>query len=444
VRRRVVLLVPAFPKVSETFIVSKFLGLLERGWDIHVVCNRSDEEDWALFPQLQAVPRVRKRIHVTWPAEPSWKATLLLPLAVLRCLQARPFRTLRYLWHGVRYFGVFESVGRLYVDAELVRLSPDILHIEFGALAPTRMYLRDLLGCKMIVSFRGYDVNYVGLDRPNHYAGVWSGASGLHFLGEDLWRRARRRGFPEDVFHVLIPPAIDTEIFAPRSETAEHRAENRPLRILSVGRLEWKKGYEDALLSVRKLLDRGTPAEYRIVGDGDYLGALGFARYRLGLENCVEFVGAVPRDEVLAEIQRADVFLHAAVSEGFCNAVLEAQSMELPVVCTDADGLSENVADGETGFVVPRREPAAIAEKLEVLARDPALARRMGQAGRRRVQERFRLTDQLDRWEKFYDDVLGREASSPVRSGPKKEEPKEPVPREEAVAVVVGRGEESR
>jgi colanic acid/amylovoran biosynthesis glycosyltransferase len=434
--------VPAFPRLSETFIVSKFLGLFERGWDVHVVCNRSEAKNWKLFPHLAAVRSARRRVHVTWPSEPPWKASLLLPLAVLRCLQSRPLRTLRYLWRGLKRFGVFETVRRLYLDADLVRLSPDILHFEFGALAPNRMYLRELLGCKVIASFRGYDLNYVGLDRPNHYAPVWSQAAGLHFLGEDLWRRARRRGFPEDCFHVLIPPAIDTEFFAPRAGPPAPREGNRPLRILSVGRLEWKKGYEDALLAVRKLLDRGIPLVYRIVGDGDYLGAVGFARYRLGLESCVEFVGAVPRAEVLAEMEKADVFLHSAVSEGFCNAVLEAQAMELPVVCTDADGLPENVADGETGFVVPRRDPSAMAEKLEVLARDPALARRMGQAGRRRVQDRFRLADQLVRWEKFYGDVLAREASNPVASEHEAENAEESRSRETAIPVAVSHGED--
>jgi glycosyltransferase involved in cell wall biosynthesis len=441
VRGRVVLVVPAFPRLSETFIVSKFVGLLERGWDVHVVCNKSEAKNWEGFPQLAAVGSARKRVHVTWPAEPSWKASLLLPLAVLRCFQSRPLRTLRYLWRGLKRFSVFETVRRLYLDADLVRLSPDILHFEFGALAPNRMYLGELLNCRVVASFRGYDLNYVGLDRPNHYAPVWSRAAGLHFLGEDLWRRARRRGFPPDRFHVLIPPAIDTEFFAPRSETRPPREGNRPLRILSVGRLEWKKGYEDALLAVRRLLDRGLPLEYRIIGGGDYLGALGFARYRLGLEKSVEFVGAARRAEVVAEMEKADVFLHAAVSEGFCNAVLEAQAMELPVVCTDADGLPENVADRETGFVVSRRDPAAMAEKLEVLARDPALARRMGRAGRRRVQERFRLADQLDRWEKFYGEVLARAASDPVADEHEAEYAQESQS-PEAIPVAAGHGDD--
>jgi len=148
------------------------------------------------------------------------------------------------------------------------------------------------------------------------------------------------------------------------------------------------------------------------VGDGDYFPAVAFTRRQLGLEGVVEMLGALPREEVRREMQSADVLLHAAVSEGFCNAVIEAQSMELPVVCTDADGLRENVADGETGFVVPRRDAEALAAKLEVLARDPALRQRMGKAGRKRVLERFQLSDQLSRFVEFYREVLGRGTGS--------------------------------
>ena len=315
-------------------------------------------------------------------------------------------------------------MGRLYLDIPLVRLGPDVVHFEFGALAPDRMYLRELLGCRITVSFRGYDLNFVGLDRPGHYDEVWAQAVGLHFLGEDLWRRARKRGCPPDRFHALIPPAIDVAFYRRGYEHPRTPASSRPLRILSVGRLEWKKGYEDALLAVRKLLDDGIACEYRIVGDGEYLPAVAFTRQQLRLEGVLEMLGALPREDVRREMQKADVLLHAAVSEGFCNAVIEAQAMELPVVCTDADGLSENVADGETGFVVPRRDPAALAAKLEVLARDPALRQRMGTAGRRRALEKFQLSEQIDRLEAFYRQVLD---GAPPDSG--RAERVEPPPR---------------
>jgi colanic acid/amylovoran biosynthesis glycosyltransferase len=408
---RLVLLVPTFPKLSETFIVHKFLGLRARGWDVHVVCGRSPAEEWAHFPELARQPDVRRRVHVTWPHRPRWLAALLWPAALLRCALRQPRGCRRYLAHGRRRLGG-RILARLYLDAELIILQPEIVHVAFGALAPERMELKALLGCRLSVSFRGYDLNRVGLEQPDFYREVWAQADGLHLLGEGLWRRAQERGCPPDTPHALIPPAIDTAVFSPPPGTAaESPAEARPLRILSVGRLTWEKGYEYALQAVRLLLDQGVACEYRIVGAGAYLEALAFARHELGLAAHVHFLGARAPAEVRAQMGWADVLLHTAVAEGFGNVVLEAQAMQLAVVCSDAGGLPENVVDGETGFVVPRRDARAAAARLAQLAGDPARRRRLGQAGRARVQAHFRLEDQTAALARFFEDVLNCKAS---------------------------------
>jgi len=157
-------------------------------------------------------------------------------------------------------------------------------------------------------------------------------------------------------------------------------------------------------------VERGIPFEYRVIGDGAYLEPLAFARYEMGLEASVHFLGGRPHQDVLEQMDWADVFLHASVSEGFCNAVLEAQAMQLPVVSSDADGLSENVADGRTGFVVPRRDPAALADRLVILAGDPALRREMGRAGRERVEACFSLPQQIEAFDRFYREVVTNRA----------------------------------
>ena len=151
----------------------------------------------------------------------------------------------------------------------------------------------------------------------------------------------------------------------------------------------------------------GVEIEYRIVGDGSYYEAVAFARHQLGLVEAVTLCGATGREGVRAEMERADVFLHAAVSEGFCNAVLEAQAMELPVVCSDAGGLPENVVHGMTGFVTRRRHPKEMAERIVELARDAELRRKMGEAGRERVEKHFRVEDQIRAFEEFYQKVMG-------------------------------------
>lgn len=146
--------------------------------------------------------------------------------------------------------------------------------------------------------------------------------------------------------------------------------------------------------------------EYRLVGGGPYYGPLAFLRHELELEKCVQLLGPQPQAAILDHLAWADVFLHTAVSEGFGNAVLEAQAMHLPVVCSDAGGLPENVVNGKTGFVVPRRSPQALAEKLICLAHNPDLRQRMGRAGRQRVQKQFQLQDQIEAFDQFFRQVL--------------------------------------
>jgi len=299
-----------------------------------------------------------------------------------------------------------DAFRRFYLDADVVALKPDAVHFEFGSLAVDRMYLKRLLGCKVIASFRGYDLNLSGREHPNHFREVWEQTDALHLLGEGLWQTAQQRGCPPTKQHILIPPAIDAKFFDPGERAHSEASPDGPLRILSVGRLTWEKGYEYAVEAIRLLANQGVRSELRIIGEGVMLEALAFTRRQSGVGESVQFLGGQSRAKVREEMLAADVFLQASVSEGFGNAVIEAQAMGLPVVCSDAGGLPENVCDGETGFVAPRRNPPALAEKLAVLARDPALRHRMGQAGRKRVLARFQLTDQIQAFDQFYRSIF--------------------------------------
>ena len=393
---RVVLIPNRFPAASETFIASLFGRLLERGWDVHVECAEHDPADWVFFPELDGA---HERVHKAWPRKPLSLVALLVPFALIRCLVRAPRRTLRYLTRGVRVYGV-KVLWHLYVDAELILLGPDLVHFQFGVHAIGREHVGQLLRCAFVPGFMGADLNFAGLEKePGYYAKVWKNADGIHFLGNDLRTRAMRRGFTPDGRDMVIKPGVDASRFQPTERASRNGA---PLRIVSVGRLNWKKGYEYGLDAVRRLRDSGVACEYRIIGGGEFREGAEQAIADFGLQDAVTLLGVVPLEQVRQEMQDADVLLHAATSEGFCYVAIEAQAMELPVVTSDADGLPENVADGETGFVVPRRDPQALADKLGVVAADPALRRRLGENGRRRAITEFDPTRQIEQYEELY------------------------------------------
>jgi colanic acid/amylovoran biosynthesis glycosyltransferase len=402
---RLVLFVRVFPRRSETFIVQKFLGLLEQGWDVHIVCNRSTAEDRHLFPQLPDWKELRHRVHVTRPARTKFVEALLLPFSFLRSLLLAPKSTLQYLGHGWRRFGPY-IIHLFYLDAEFIVLNPALIHYEFGTLAHGHMYQKDLLDCKITVSFRGSDLNIARLDKPDFYRQIWEQADALHLVSEDLWKQAQKQGCPSNKPHTVIFPAIDTAFFAPDTikQVESVGIPSRPYRILSVGRLDWVKGYEYALQAIKWLVEQGISCEYHIIGEGAYSDAIRFTIRDLELENIVTLLGPRSRSEVKDQLEWTDVFLLASVSEGLSNAVLEAQAMSLPVVCTDAGDIG--IANEETGFVIPRRDWHSMAEKLALLAADSKLRVRMGEVGRQRVLANFHGMAQIAGFDQFYRQVL--------------------------------------
>ncbi len=408
-RGRLVLMLAAFPRRSETFIVSKFVHLWKSGWDVHIVTQRFDRRLWGQFPELVAHPQLTKRIRLAPPTRPLWKVPLHMAVRFLWLVLRHPVRTLRYIARGWPEWKL-RTWKHLYLDAPLVALAPDIVHFEFGAIAMERLHITRQFDCKLTASFRGYDISYVGLPDRWYYRPLWEVADGVHFLGRDLLQRAIRRGFPaEKIHHRLIPPALDIRKFPDHEKTPSRPPER--LRIVSVGRLEWKKGYEYAFMAMHRLKAAGIPFEWRIVGTGKMAQCLYLMRHQLDMEEEVRMMGGMPHAAVIKQLEWAEVLVHASVSEGFCNAVQEAQAMQVVPVVSDAEGLPENVADGVTGYVVPRRAPQAMAEKVAHLYRHPELRQEMGRAGRERVKRLFTIDRQVQAFDRFYREVLhGRTA----------------------------------
>jgi colanic acid/amylovoran biosynthesis glycosyltransferase len=104
------------------------------------------------------------------------------------------------------------------------------------------------------------------------------------------------------------------------------------------------------------------------------------------------------------------VLLHASLAEGIPNVVLEAMACARPVIVTDSGGTREAVRDGVEGFVVPPRDTNGLVGALRKLWGDPELRRRMGSAGRARVEARFTLARQADLFIDFYSRVTSSSA----------------------------------
>jgi glycosyltransferase involved in cell wall biosynthesis len=167
-----------------------------------------------------------------------------------------------------------------------------------------------------------------------------------------------------------------------------------PVLILSVGRLVEKKGYADLLAALARLPPQ---LHWRFVhvGDGPLARRLRRKAARSGIAERITWLGPQPHDEVMAQYRRADLFVLACRTgrdgdrDGLPNVLLEAQSQGLACLSTTAGAVSELIAAGETGLLVPPGEAPALAAALERLVRSPRLRARLGAAGARRVRGVF-------------------------------------------------------
>jgi glycosyltransferase involved in cell wall biosynthesis len=138
-------------------------------------------------------------------------------------------------------------------------------------------------------------------------------------------------------------------------------------------------------------------------------------RRELALEDHVSFLGF--RQDARRLLSGLDVFVSSSSTEGFSLSTVEALWVGKPVVATRSGGPEEIVRDGETALLVPTRSPAALADGVERLLRDPALARRLGEDGKRHVRQRFSRERMVANYEEVYREALdARRSRSQLRA----------------------------
>jgi len=213
---------------------------------------------------------------------------------------------------------------------------------------------------------------------------------------------------------VVIPNGIDLEeadaaLAAARPGAREHLGLSRADRaILYLGRLHAEKGVAHLLSAFHLLLAEHPTARLVVAGEGPERHALEQAVEALRLRPFVRFAGAAASPWPL--LAGADVLALPSLWEGMPNALLEAMAAGVPAVATHVGAVPEMVEDGREALLVPAADPRALAAALARLVGDPARARALGEAGRRRVEERFRIEETVAGIERLYTDLLGEAA----------------------------------
>jgi glycosyltransferase involved in cell wall biosynthesis len=259
---------------------------------------------------------------------------------------------------------------------EARRADADLLHAHWLPAG----WVAARTGKPYVVQVWGTDVE-LARRAPRLARRVLGGARLVIAASADLAERARQLGANQVR---VIPSGVDIPL-----ETGE---EALPPEILYAGRLSAEKGVLELLEATRGL-------NLVVAGDGPLRGRVPQAK------------GFVPHGELQRLYDRAAVVACPSRREGFGVVCLEAMAHGKPVVATDVGGLRDLVVDGETGLVVPPRDPGALRAALERLLADRQLRRSLGSAGRLRSQERFSWPAVTDTTLAAYAEAIGTMAA---------------------------------
>jgi colanic acid/amylovoran biosynthesis glycosyltransferase len=408
---RVCFITGTFPELSEKFIIDQVAGLIEQGCEVDVVSAYGPRAG-KHHPAVETYRMLERTTQLDMPRSQRARALRGAALAA-RHLVRSPRRALRAL--SAHRYSTAASLGKLpfFLNA-LADRHYDVVHGHFGPNGLVAAYLKESgIADSCVTTFYGSDINsYPRRHGRKVYEPVFRASDRIVAISGFLRDRLLEHGCPGDKVAV-VPIGFKVSEFPcfERNSPADGS-----VVMSTVARLVEKKGHEWALRALAQARIDLPRLRYLIGGEGPKEAELRRLVAELDLGNIVEFLGLLDAEEVLEVYRRSDVFVLPSVTaadgdmEGQGLVLQEAQATGLPVIATLHDGFPEGVVDGQTGFLVPERDPAAITQQLVALATDASLRRRMGAAARSFVEKKYEIAGICSRLVETYREAveLGR------------------------------------
>lgn len=238
-------------------------------------------------------------------------------------------------------------------------------------------------------------------DERQYERWLWDKAD--HFIGNSkaMADKIMRYGVREDQITTVIN-GLDPGFFCPPTE------EKDPTKkiVLCVARLAPDKNHPTLVEAFKQVAAANPDAELWIVGNGPDHSYINRLVMHSGVSDRIKMFPGT-RNPV-PFYQQASILVLSSVKEGLPNAVLEGMSCGLPVVSTNVGGLPEVIVDGETGLLVPPRNPTELAKGINTLLSQKDLCERMGRAGRQRVIENYSIRRMVEQHEELFERLLAK------------------------------------
>lgn len=385
-----------FPVLSQTFILNQITGLIENGHEVDIYAAPSHE-----VKMHSEIKKFNLMAHTYYLPTPSKNHVITL-LRSLRITFINSWKypiLMKWLFQGFNYNKEFSLPAWLtpYIVAPfLSKKRYDILYCHFGPNGLKGVLLKKLglTKAKIVTSFHGYDITkYLQDYEKNPYKNLFDIGDLFLPISENWQNKLIDLGCDEQKI-IVHRMGVDCNKF---SLTPRYPSADGQVRIVTIARLVEKKGVEYGIRAIAKLAKANQSIEYNIIGDGPLTSHLQEIIKKLGVESTVKLLGWKEQDEVIEILNNSHILLAPSVTsqdgdqEGIPVVLMEAMAMGLPVISTQHSGIPELVQDAVTGFLAPERDVDVLADKLNYLIEHPELWLKMGQAGRRHIEEYYNI-----------------------------------------------------
>jgi glycosyltransferase involved in cell wall biosynthesis len=405
---RIAYILSRFPSVYETFVLNEMAWMRNQGTDVRIFSMMSPNPgpvhdqaqgmlDAVTYSPLLSWPVVKTNLAFLFHQPATYLRTLFWVGKITGSSPRYMAYVLALFPKSVLFTGLIRSLGIQHVHAHFVWTQ------QMAALIASRFL--GLTNSVTVHAFELYTHNQKivrsQLDAADHIITISE-------HNREVIAALCRSKSDDDV--TVIHVGVDLKRFSPNPDRP-HRAETR---LLSVGNLIEKKGHQYLIEACHILAQRGFDFRCDIVGEGPIRSELeaGVTRYRLG--DRINLTGALDQRQICHLYRHADIFALACVvarngdRDGMPTVLIEAMASGIPVITTPVTGIPELVQDGETGFLVPERDPTALADALEWLISDVELRAGMGEKARQRAVEGFDIQDNASILSTLFQEMVKR------------------------------------
>ncbi|MFA0964682.1 glycosyltransferase [Roseivirga sp. BDSF3-8] len=347
-------------------------------------------------------------IELMWGA---WQTTstgnLPSPVAGLKTVEALPnYNRMKVggkLRQKVSYFlKKFKNPSPQDIVRETVaKFQPDLIHFQFASLAAQHHQWASDLSIPYTFSVRGSDVQVEPLNNPLYLKSLISAANhaaGIHLVCGQLGKLLEGyagKTLPMSVVRTSLNPAWE-------------KVARKPVdgKIVSVGRLHWRKDFPTLVLAAKKLKEVGKQFEIHIFGDGPAQEQLEFMIRSMELEDFVLLRGKITHEALKKEFESASIYVQTSIAEGFPNAVGEAMLANIPVVSTICGGVDEVLTHRRNAMLALPGQAKEIAQHIAYLMDNPDFCIEISQSANKSALEHFNSRKHARKFELFWKKAL--------------------------------------